>query len=226
MSDYNAFMSDSAAEGFEPKLPPWFEDEAATDEISNGGSLPEKHLDALIDIAFTKISESFDNYQQRKDQVEMSKFILKKLYLQQTSIVEAGTGIGKSFAYLVAAVAYSYLSGERVVVSTETKNLQMQLVKKDLPAIHSLLDPGLNYQLCLGSGNYLCRLRYEDAIDNGRFQNLIEEKELDGFKSWVDLVFSSSIHGSQFELVEPVGWQFWSLVNRDSDGCPGNKCTQ
>ncbi len=210
--------------GLQPIFPPWFE--ASTAQLAD---LEERHieketLDAIVGSAFDKLAAHFPDYQTREDQIRMSQQILTNLMQETSSVVEAGTGIGKSFAYLIAAISYSYLAAERVLISTETKNLQMQLNEKDIPVLQKLLDNDLPFELCLGSSNYLCKLRYEETLDTGRFQDLIDNEQLDEFKKHADGVFSGTAFGSIYECDVEFSPSFWSTVNRDSDGCPGQKC--
>jgi len=111
----------SAGNVFEIGLPPWFEPKEEID-IENIQSI---HLDTIIDQAFALIAGELNNYQLRDDQIGMSKQVLKGLYYNKSVVAEAGTGIGKSFAYMVAAISFSYLTGQRVLITTETKNLQL-----------------------------------------------------------------------------------------------------
>ena len=209
---------------FEPSFPPWYTPSHEEKEESEENLLTEETLDKIIQKAFQIIGESFDRYEIRHSQIEMSVMILKSLYHEKTAVIEAGTGIGKSFAYIVASLAYSYLKGHRIVLTTETKNLQMQIYHKDLKFIQKVLDPNLKFELCLGSSNYLCKLRYEETFTSGSFRNLINQEEINSFHSWAKEVFREKKTGSVYETDPPVNHAFWSLVNRDSDGCPGMKC--
>lgn len=211
---------------YEPILPPWIEH--APKEIYNSledGQIPHSYLDEIIDSAFTKISQNFDWYQLRESQINMSKLILRSFYANQTAVVEAGTGIGKSFAYLVASIAFSYLTGQRVCVSTETKNLQMQLFEKDILFLQTLLAPKLNYALALGSGNYACQLRYQESLDMGSLKSLLSPTESDVLRTWAYDAFDGKHDGSRYDLAFSSHTSFWSAINRDADGCPANKCS-
>ncbi|MDH4262980.1 MAG: ATP-dependent DNA helicase [Spirochaetia bacterium] len=199
--------------------PPWF-------KISNHDvdSVQESDLNQIIESAFNIISQKYPDYQSRPDQIEMSKNILKNLMNQSIYIVEAGTGIGKSFAYLIAVIAYSYLSGDRVVITTETKNLQMQIFKKDLPSLEKLLAPKLSFEIALGSSNYFCRLRNDEVFNEGKFRDIISESELERYKTWTSEVIAGKVHGHMFDMEKPFPDDFWRQIGRDPDGCPGNKC--
>ncbi len=205
---------------FTPGLPPWID----WSQVADPSSLTEEQLREIIVQAFLKIKQIFAHYETRDHQVEMSVQTLCSFYFEKTAIIEAGTGIGKSFAYLVAVLAFSHLRGKRILVITETKNLQIQIFEKDLRLIQKALDPLLNFALCLGSNNYLCKLRYEEIYREGSFQNIIDDKKADAFREWADDVFEQGNEGNLFEAPDFVRYPFWSLVNRNSDGCPARKC--
>lgn len=213
---------------YEPLFPPWLK-EIPQDlyEKLEDGQIPNSFLDEIVEQAFSKIAKKFDSYQSREEQIKMAKMVLRSFYSDKSALVEAGTGIGKSFAYLVAAIAFSYLTGERVALSTETKNLQLQLFEKDIPFLQNVLSPKLSYSLCLGSNNYLCQLRYQESIDTGILKDQISNEEYNMLRAWAHEAFDGKHEGNQFDLpfqAHGMGNSFWSSINRDSDGCPANKC--
>lgn len=216
-------MNDEIQEsvGFEPQWPPWYTGQSDFD-------ITDIHDDVLNDIVntgFQKISEKMEKYETREMQVRMTIRILKSLFNNETSVIEAGTGVGKSFAYLIAAIAYSYMSGERVLVSTETKNLQWQLYIKDIPFLQESLSEKLSQELCLGSSNYLCLLRYEEAYDAGEFLDILAQDEQKNLDKWIHEVGKSkTLRASIFELEKIMKPHFWSLISRESEGCPAQKC--
>ena len=232
MNHHNTFEPEPENESaFLPELPPWYEayesnnsSETKLKKSIDPEALDEDQLKAIIHQAFKRIQTIFPNYESRENQLNMSFQALKTFYFNKTAFIEAGTGIGKSFAYLAAALAFSYLRGMRVFITTETKNLQMQIFEKDLRFIQKALDPRLSYSLCLGSGNYLCRLRYEETMQTGSFRDIISDKQYTAFSEWADEIFSGNKEGNIYEAPNFVRSSFWSLVNRVSDGCPGHKC--
>ena len=205
---------------FSPRLPPWVD----WNQNINPSTLTDKQLKNIILQAFLKIEQVFAHYETRDHQVDMSLQVLRAFYSQKTAIIEAGTGIGKSFAYLAAALAFSYLRGGRILIVTETKNLQLQIFKKDLQLIQKALDPTLDFSLCLGSNNYLCKLRYEETYQEGGFRDMISKKEMGIFQKWANNAFDKNHEGNFFEAPDFVRYSFWSMVNRNSDGCPAHKC--
>ncbi|RME90416.1 MAG: ATP-dependent DNA helicase [Candidatus Hydrogenedentota bacterium] len=203
---------------FEPSLPPWFSSSLAIQDIETSA------IEEIIEEAFLKLKQNFPKYQARKDQIQMSKNILLSLLNEEVFVLEAGTGIGKSFAYLIAAMAYSYLKGSRVFISTETKNLQLQLVEKDLPLLTNILAPNFPFEVAYGSANYLCKVRYEETLFHGKHLDLIGETELKKFRQWAQQVFDGEGFGTQFEYPGKISAEFWKGVFRDSDQCPAAKC--
>jgi ATP-dependent DNA helicase DinG len=213
-------------------LPPWCE----TREFSNlqgeaveiaieERTLKPEVLNAICSKAFERIGSALPEYQLRDAQVQMAQQILRSFYRERSAVIEAATGVGKSFAYLVAALAYNYLTGERALVATETKALQWQLFEKDLPFLKKALDGGLRFELCLGSGNYYCRLRYEQMMQEGSFREFLDKEKLAELRAWANLIATETDHsGSRFSDAPKLPEPIWSSITRDSDGCPGNRC--
>ncbi|MGD1821176.1 MAG: ATP-dependent DNA helicase [Pleomorphochaeta sp.] len=131
------------------------------------------------------LSKSFPSYEIREGQIEMAKLVSKAYDNDSIAILEAGTGIGKSFAYLVPAIYNAIENGdERTVISTATINLQDQLFKKDIPRILDILNVDVNVALALGRGNYICLRRFNDEISkNPIFLTDPSTKEAK-FKKW------------------------------------------
>ena len=113
-------------------------------------------------------------YEERPQQGEMAAAVEKALAARTHLIVEAGTGTGKSLAYLVPAILFARAENCRVVVSTYTKALQHQLMDKDLPFLASVLGD-FRYALCVGGENYLCLRRF----DSLRIGSLYEQNEVE-----------------------------------------------
>ena len=109
----------------------------------------------------------FSAYEQRPQQIEMLKAVTRALTNGQHLLVEAGTGVGKSFAYLIPAAMWAYQNQHRVVISTNTINLQDQLVRKDLPDLCAATNLDLRAAVLKGRSNYLCPRRLEAFITRG-----------------------------------------------------------
>ena len=112
-----------------------------------------------------KLSGLIAGYEPRKSQVRLTRDVTSAFNDGGVLAAEAGTGVGKSFAYLVPAFAWAIKNEERVVVSTATINLQKQLVDKDIPVVQRLFRKKTKAALVKGRGNYLCRTRLREAIE-------------------------------------------------------------
>ncbi len=225
------------------RIPPWVKDPAAINKLEKlAQELREKiesdeaaelvrepeELSALVETiiqdAFLRISSAMDRYESRSEQIKMARQILTALLTNRNAVIEAGTGTGKSFAYLIASLAYSYLSGNRVLLSTQTKNLQSQLFEKDLPFLAKSLDPSISFSLAQGSGNYFCSLRYDFSLADGALRNEYDSKALESISAVVKKIREGLKDGQQSDFSPPVPGRIWSLMNRDSDGCTGSRC--
>lgn len=110
--------------------------------------------------------EGISGYEFRPQQVEMAQAVTEAINNGRHLAVEAGTGVGKSIAYLAPAILYSIQNNIRFIVSTNTKNLQEQLFYKDLPALAAILDVPFHFALLKGRNNYMCLNRWESALAN------------------------------------------------------------
>ncbi|GAH45919.1 unnamed protein product, partial [marine sediment metagenome] len=115
------------------------------------------------------IASCLKNYEERPQQIEMSKAIEEAISCSSHLIVEAGTGVGKSLAYLFPFIYWAVDEKKRVVISTYTKTLQQQLVEKDIPFLEEALKIDFRFALCLGGENYLCLRRISEASLHGLF---------------------------------------------------------
>ena len=132
---------------------------------------PDTYLD--IREAFAPdgcISQSLAGFEVRPEQVEMAGAIAAALADGRHLAVEAGTGVGKSFAYLVPAIEYVSRTGNKALISTYTITLQEQLINKDIPFLAGCVEQKFSAALAKGRGNYLCRRRLEFAVRRQRRQ--------------------------------------------------------
>src|SRR6266566_5878007 len=113
-----------------------------------------------------------ERYEHRPQQLEMTAAVERAFAEGQHLLVEAGTGVGKSFAYLLPAIDYAVRTKKRVVISTHTIALQEQLIDKDIPLLRAVYPDEFTAVLVKGRSNYLCRRRLEQA--RGRQQMLFE----------------------------------------------------
>lgn len=153
----------------------------------------------------------------RAQQQEMAEAVATALANHDTLIAEAGTGTGKTFAYLVPAL----LSGKKVIVSTGTKALQDQLFHRDLPAVREALGVPVTVALLKGRANYLCLHRLQLAESEGRFRSRIQAGEVVRIRVWAGRTRSGDIA----ELADiPEDSAVWPLVTSTTDNCLGQEC--
>src|ERR1039457_1666434 len=118
------------------------------------------------------------NFEFRPQQQEMAVAVARALENGEHLAVEAGTGVGKSLAYLVPAILYAVTNKKKAVVSTHTINLQEQLTEKDLPMLAQILPVNFNFAMLKGRGNYLCTYRLNKAVQQaGKLFTSPERKE-------------------------------------------------
>lgn len=156
-----------------------------------------------------KLAQIVPNYEARTPQLHMARLCQRAIEMKAPALMEAGTGTGKSFAYLAVAMAM----GKRVVVSTSNKALQMQLAKKDAPFLIENLFPGKKLAVVVGKGNFACRLKVE-----GPLRNAMKPME-DDLREW----YTSTATGNTEEIGFPVTWNQLSEINVDDD-CEGKHC--
>jgi ATP-dependent DNA helicase DinG len=163
-------------------------------------------------------------FEDRPGQRDMAAYVADAYNDGGVALLEAGTGIGKSFAYLVPAIEWARTNGERTVVSTNTINLQEQLVGKDLPLLARALASGEHtpsFALLKGWRNYLCLARLEQA--QAGQDSLFEPDraaELEVLAGWA----GRTADGSRADLTDEPSADVWDAVAAESDLCPRLKC--
>lgn len=166
-----------------------------------------------------KLAERLPGYEPRQSQLELVKAIADALNGGYVLAAEAGTGVGKSFAYLIPAFAWAARNKERVVVSTATINLQRQLMDKDIPLVASIFKKKLKAVLVKGRGNYLCKIRLQDALDEeGLFAG--EDHPLRQIEAWA----GSTGTGDRSDLSFWPEDSLWTRVRSESDDCLNMAC--
>ncbi len=157
------------------------------------------------------------NFAPRETQQRMADAVTDAIEHRDALVVEAGTGTGKTFAYLVPAL----LSGKRVVVSTGTRNLQDQLFHRDLPRVMSILGAKADVALLKGRANYLCKYRLQQTVESGQFKSRAQLTDLQKIREWA----SRTRIGDRAELVEvPEGSPLWPRVTSTAENCLGAEC--
>ncbi|WP_295799699.1 helicase C-terminal domain-containing protein [uncultured Treponema sp.] len=164
-------------------------------------------------------AKSYGNYEERPSQISLSKEIASSFNKEKIGVFEAGTGVGKSFAYLIPAMLWSVKNKECVVVSTGTINLQQQLFEKDIPFAQKLIGKKIKAVLLKGRQNYICLRRLSEAENDRSLFN--EEIEIiDKISEWT----KTSATGSKSDLTFLPSESVWSKVNSESDACLGGRC--
>nr|WP_272901698.1 ATP-dependent DNA helicase [Methylomicrobium sp. RS1] len=163
------------------------------------------------------MAKAIKGYRPRAPQIEMAKAIAEAIRSGQHLIAEAGTGTGKTFAYLAPAV----LSGSKVIVSTGTKNLQDQLFNKDLPLIRKAIKTPFMAALLKGRSNYLCTYRLENSLNSAFGFSKEDADALSKIKSWAKRTKTGDIaEMSEVTEANPVWYQATSTV----ENCLGQDC--
>jgi ATP-dependent DNA helicase DinG len=163
------------------------------------------------------LSQWHPNYEFRPGQVEMAEAVESALADKRHLIVEAGTGTGKTLAYLVPAL----LSGKRIIVSTGTKNLQEQLYFKDVPFLQQHFARPLKVCYMKGRGNYACRQKIYDADQNMVLSGLEEVADFQVIREWE----KTTEFGDRSEIKTlPENSAAWAKIDARSDLCTGQKC--
>ncbi|MBO7484570.1 MAG: DEAD/DEAH box helicase family protein [Spirochaetaceae bacterium] len=160
-----------------------------------------------------------DNFEERPEQIALTKAIAATFNKSSTGVFEAGTGVGKSFAYLLPSVLWSLQNKERVVISTGTINLQQQLIEKDIPLIRKITGKNFKAILLKGRQNYICRRRFENTV-NERDMFEDDSDQLDFIIAWN----KTTRTGSRSDLSFNPSESLWSRINSESDACMGMRC--
>src|SRR5712691_11480215 len=165
------------------------------------------------------LSKWHPNFEFRPGQLEMAEAVEAALKDRKHLIVEAGTGTGKTLAYLIPAI----LSGRRIVVSTGTKNLQEQLFFKDVPFLQKHFDRPLQVCYMKGRGNYACRQKIYDADRDPILTGLEETADFQIIREWE----KTTEFGDRAEIKTlPEQSTAWAKLDARSDLCTGQKCPQ
>ncbi|WP_438969752.1 ATP-dependent DNA helicase [Methylophaga sp.] len=163
------------------------------------------------------LSQHVENYSARTQQIEMAEKVSDALAHNEVLIAEAGTGTGKTFAYLAPAM----LSGQKVFISTGTKNLQDQLFKKDLPKLREVLSVPLKTALLKGRSNYLCHHRL--GLAESEPGAIHQQHTLQTLREWIGKTPSGDL--SETDLLEEQS-PLWPKVTSTIDNCLGQQCPE
>lgn len=166
------------------------------------------------------LAENIEHYEYRPQQVEMARVIAEAFNEGSHLLVEAGTGTGKSLAYLVPAMEWAAKNNQRIVISTNTINLQEQLLNNDVPLLKQVMNLELGVEVMKGRGNYLCPRRLA-AVRRRRPNNIDELRTLAKVLVWLE----ESKTGDRGELSLRGGEYFvWSRLSAEDEDCSLHRC--
>ncbi len=176
--------------------------------------------DAEVEALFSgsgALATGIDGFRPRQSQTDMARAVADAIARRGTLLAEAGTGTGKTFAYLVPALLW----GGKVIVSTGTKNLQDQLFLRDIPVVRKALNAPVTVALLKGRANYLCHFHLERTQQNGR----LTAREDVGYLREIARFIKTTSTGDKSELSRvPESALIWNLVTSTRDNCLGAEC--
>ena len=170
------------------------------------------------------LAKEIKGFEYRKEQEEMAHYIQDAINEDRKIIIEAGTGTGKTLAYLIPAIKWAVVNKKKVIIATNTINLQEQLLLKDIPLAKSIIKEEFSYVLVKGRSNYLCK-RFFNELSIGRSIDIetfsMEAREqIEYILKWGNKTKS----GDKAELPFEVYPDVWELVQSTTELCLGKKC--
>ncbi len=180
-------------------------------------------MDALLQVIFSgegPLSRAFSDFEERAQQKEMAQQVLDAYGKEEIALIEAGTGIGKSLAYLVPAIVWAVKHKEKTVISTHTIALQEQLIEKDIPSLLKALDIELKAVLLKGMSNYLCLRKLSDLQEQPLLFTEEESAALQKVEKWS----SQTESGSRSDIPFPLAAETWEKVHAEKEACNPAKC--
>ena len=168
------------------------------------------------------VARRLKNFELRPEQVEMAASVDEAFENNHHLVAEAGTGVGKSFAYLIPAIRQVVERNRRVVISTHTISLQEQLIEKDIPFLRAVGGQEFSAVLCKGRGNYLCQRRLEQSLSKMEvlFPDMRQRDDLEMIQRWSE----TTTDGSLSSLPRQPLWQTWDKVAAEHGNCMGRRC--
>jgi len=167
------------------------------------------------------LAEHLPNHEVRQAQIRMAEAVSAAIEREGQLIVEAGTGVGKSLAYLIPFLIWTHGQNRKAVISTYTKTLQHQLVEKDLPFLKKVMPFRFRFALAVGGQNYLCRKRFMQVQSHDLYESKEEVRQMREILNWEKTTETGLRSDLSFE---PAG-ALWSRISREPDLCSGRKCT-
>ena len=190
-------------------------------------------MGAMYDRAMSELRELFgpegplakriEGYRHRESQIEMAEKIGDAIDRAGVLIAEAGTGTGKTFAYLVPALR----AGGKVIISTGTKTLQDQLFHRDIPTVVRALNIPVSTALLKGRANYVCLHHLDNAVADGRFLNRDDTRHIQVIRRFADRCLNGGGTGDKAELPDvPERSGAWAMAVSTRENCLGAQCSQ
>lgn len=190
---------------------------------------PKAHTDPLDVDALAQLLEpdglfaqEFPGYEFRAPQVAMLRAVASAFNTGATLLVEAGTGTGKSLAYLIPAIYWAVQNNHRVVISTNTINLQDQLFTKDIPDVRRVLPVEFRTALLKGRSNYLCRRRLEQMLQSRTPLTVDQARVLAQVLRW--LTSTTTGDNAELMLIGQAENAVWAQLASDPDYCAAERC--
>lgn len=168
------------------------------------------------------VARRLGGFELRPQQIDMAAAVEAAFDQKHHLVVEAGTGIGKSFAYLIPAIAQVVRGGKKVVISTHTISLQEQLFDKDIPFLRAICGEEFSTVLCKGRSNYLCQRRLEQTSRKTR--SLFELPQMINDLNLIEEWAQQTRDGSLSDLPRQPAWQVWDKVCAEHGNCLGRRC--
>jgi len=166
------------------------------------------------------LANSLKGFEPRREQREMMRNVLDAYNGDQVVLIEAGTGTGKSLAYLIPALLWAQETGERTVISTNTITLQEQLLAKDIPFLNKSLKMNVKAVLVKGMHNYFCMRKFDESQQELMLLSPSEQEEMQKIEAWKD----STKDGSRSSLSFSPSAATWEKVCAENDTCNRNNC--
>lgn len=166
------------------------------------------------------LSCTLKGFEPRKPQQMMMANVIESYNDDAITLIEAGTGTGKSLAYLLPAVLWALENHQRTVISTHTIALQEQLIHKDIPQLINALNLDINAVLVKGMSNYLCLRKFREIQDELLLFSPEERSEIDRMEAWTE----TTQEGSRSSMPKMLSGALWERICAESDTCTNVKC--
>ncbi len=207
--DFLTFLSDF----FSPSPPLHSNNQNHQNKIE--GELSERE-----DLLQSNTKNNIQGFEYRPEQKEMAKRVHESLVNSEVLMIEAGTGVGKTLAYLLPLLYHCHHNDKRVAISTETKSLQEQILNHDLPLAQKILDIKVSAELCMGATNYVCKRRLKEVLATGAYNpEDFNEASIEIFLNW-----EKESKGLLTQYQNALPYNFKQKIARDTNDCLGSKC--